>query len=305
MKIRRLFVLLVFLTATYARAEGFTIFDREKWEVKQGEVFIVQLGEEFKGKNVYLRAFENSYYFNSDGRAFVGVDFRQNPGNYSAYLLDRITHERVEVGAKFIKVVENEFPTSRVKPKPGKKLTPEEEKKFKAREKRERIRRLEEDNIIAAAYNIGEKSKSFLAGKFKPPLKMMHPTSKFGTKRFLIRDAGDEFIGQHPGVDLMAGIGTSVRAVNAGRVALVTERNFVLEGTMVIIDHGLGLFTIYMHLSKIKIKKGQTVNTGDIVGKSGDTGKRVTGPHLHFAVKIGRAVVDPMAFMEMANKYLE
>lgn len=305
MKTKCLFIFLVFLAANYAKAENFTIFDREKWEIKQGEVFIVQLGEEFRGKRVFLRVFEKNYYFNSDGKAFVGVDFRQPPGNYSAYLLDKTTYERAGLSAKFIKVVEGEFSISRTKPKPRKKMTSEEKKRLEAQERKESMRRLEEDNIIAAAYNRGEKSEGFLTGKFQLPLKMMYPTSEFGTRRFLIEEKGDVFIGQHPGVDLRAEIGTPVRAVNSGQVALVTKRKFVLEGKMVIVNHGLGLFTIYMHLSKIKVKEGQMVKTGEIVGESGDTGKRVTGPHLHFAVKIGRAVVDPMAFMETANRYLD
>ena len=83
-------------------------------------------------------------------------------------------------------------------------------------------------------------------------------------------------------------------APNAGRVVLAEDLYF--SGNTVIIDHGLGMFSLLAHLSKISVDAGSTVSRGDIVGDSGATG-RVTGPHLHWALRIGEASVDPLALI--------
>jgi murein DD-endopeptidase MepM/ murein hydrolase activator NlpD len=95
---------------------------------------------------------------------------------------------------------------------------------------------------------------------------------------------------QHEGLDYHASVGTAVRAANRGRVILA--RNLYFEGNCVAIDHGDGLITLYMHLSEIKVQEGDVVSGGQILGLSGGTG-RVTGPHLHFAVRWQGLYVDP------------
>ena len=91
-------------------------------------------------------------------------------------------------------------------------------------------------------------------------------------------------------MDFRAATGTPVRAGNSGVVVLA--RSLYYEGNCVVIDHGLGLFTISMHLSKITVHEGQHVSRGDRLGLSGATG-RVTGPHLHWAVRWQGAYLDP------------
>jgi murein DD-endopeptidase MepM/ murein hydrolase activator NlpD len=100
--------------------------------------------------------------------------------------------------------------------------------------------------------------------------------------------------GRHQGADFRAPTGTPVHAPNGGRVVLA--QNLYFAGNTVIIDHGLGVFSLLAHLSRIDVQPGATVARGDVVGQSGATG-RVTGPHLHWAVRFGEMTVDPLSLM--------
>ena len=94
----------------------------------------------------------------------------------------------------------------------------------------------------------------------------------------------------HGGVDCGAREGTSVSASNSGTVVLV--RSLYYEGNTVIIDHGLGIFTFYLHLKAVAVAEGRKVERGEVIGWVGHSG-RGTGPHLHFGVKILGERVDP------------
>lgn len=94
----------------------------------------------------------------------------------------------------------------------------------------------------------------------------------------------------HSGLDIKAPAGSTIYASNSGVVVLASELFFT--GNTVVIDHGLGLYTIYAHMSRIDVKEGKSVERSQQLGLVGATG-RVTGPHLHWAVKLGGARVDP------------
>lgn len=112
------------------------------------------------------------------------------------------------------------------------------------------------------------------------------PTDSFGTRRTF----NGKLASVHKGMDFRAHTGTPVRAANSGVVVLA--RKLYYEGNCVVIDHGLGLYTLSMHLSRIDVREGQRVVTGQMLGLSGATG-RVTGPHLHWAVRWQNAYLDP------------
>jgi len=101
---------------------------------------------------------------------------------------------------------------------------------------------------------------------------------------------------QHKGLDFHAKIGTPVHATNAGTVILA--RPLYYEGNCVMLDHGQGLITIYMHLSEFKVKEGEKVAAGQLIALSGGTG-RSTGPHLHFAVRWRGEYLDPATLLAL------
>ncbi len=128
-------------------------------------------------------------------------------------------------------------------------------------------------------------------GDFRPPVHSQ-PTDSFGTRRIdkSTADPSQQISTIHKGMDFRAKSGTPVHAANAGTVILAGHLYY--EGNCVIIDHGLGLYTLYMHLSKFSVHAGEQVKTGQLLGLSGATG-RVTGPHLHWAVRYQDAYIDP------------
>lgn len=101
---------------------------------------------------------------------------------------------------------------------------------------------------------------------------------------------------QHKGLDFRASTGTPVHATNSGTVILA--RPLYFEGNCIMLDHGQGLVTIYMHLSEFKVKEGEKVAAGQLLALSGGTG-RSTGPHLHFAVRWRGEYLDPRTLLEL------
>jgi murein DD-endopeptidase MepM/ murein hydrolase activator NlpD len=132
-------------------------------------------------------------------------------------------------------------------------------------------------------------------GPFDLPLRGIEPTPNFGQRRILNGEARS----QHSGVDFRARTGTPVRAAQRGRVALAEP--LFWSGRTVILDHGLGLFTVYGHLSAIDVRVGRLVPGGTRLGRVGATG-RVTGPHLHWSVRLDGARVDPMELVGLEER---
>ena len=168
-----------------------------------------------------------------------------------------------------------------------------------------------EIEAIRKAYERGNKSEKYTDTDFVMPLERIIINNDRA-----VGDIFSPFGGEsHRGVDLITLDPKTkkhkrpIRAINSGQIVLAAK-NFSLEGNMIIIDHGSGIFSLYMHLSKLNIKQGQFVKTGDVVGISGESG-RVTGPHLHFAVRVGDpfdpqkfVVVDPLVFIKTMNDNL-
>ncbi len=100
----------------------------------------------------------------------------------------------------------------------------------------------------------------------------------------------------HTGLDLRVPYGQPIRAANAGRVVMASD--LYMGGKTVIIDHGLGVFSSYGHMSELRVKRGDAVKKGQTVGLCGSTG-RSTGPHLHWSVRVLDARVDPEAMLRL------
>jgi murein DD-endopeptidase MepM/ murein hydrolase activator NlpD len=104
----------------------------------------------------------------------------------------------------------------------------------------------------------------------------------------------------HNGEDIGAPLGTDVAATNDGVVRLTVDH--VFSGRGVFVDHGLGFYSMYFHLSDVLVKDGDLVKAGQIIGKVGATG-RATGPHLHWGVKLNGARVNPYALLDLPFKH--
>jgi murein DD-endopeptidase MepM/ murein hydrolase activator NlpD len=129
------------------------------------------------------------------------------------------------------------------------------------------------------------------SGDFRAPVSAQ-PTDSFGTRRMF----NGKLASVHKGMDFRARMGTPVHAGNSGVVVLA--RRLYFEGNCVAIDHGMGLYTISMHLSRVDVHEGERVTKGQLLGLSGATG-RVTGPHLHWAVRWKNAYLDPAKLLRM------
>ncbi|MDR7401878.1 MAG: M23 family metallopeptidase [Armatimonadota bacterium] len=116
-------------------------------------------------------------------------------------------------------------------------------------------------------------------------------TSRYG----VISVYQGEVRGFHRGVDLAAPEGTPVRAAAGGVVRLAEE--LPVSGNAVLVDHGLGIVTSYLHLSAVEVAPGQPVRRGDQVGRVGATGL-ATGPHLHWGLRVNGVYVDPLAWVQ-------
>lgn len=140
----------------------------------------------------------------------------------------------------------------------------------------ETLKRIDQEKAAkTAAYN-ATSSHALWSGNFTQPLDSLI-TETFGVRRVF----NGQLLSEHHGVDFRAAPGTSVLASNSGMVVLARELFY--EGNCVILDHGQGLSTIYMHFSKFAVHEGDRVERGQKLGESGATG-RVTGPHLHVSV---------------------
>ena len=148
----------------------------------------------------------------------------------------------------------------------------------------------EESELKAKVYAAGAQEPLW-RGNFRAPVASA-ATDSFGTRRML----NGKLAAIHKGADFRAASGTPVHASNSGVVVLA--RHLYYEGNCVIIDHGMGLFTLSMHFSRIDVHEGQRVRAGDRLGLSGATG-RVTGPHLHWAVRWEGAMLDPVKLLRL------
>jgi len=129
------------------------------------------------------------------------------------------------------------------------------------------------------------------SGDFQAPAKA--PASGvFGTERVF----NGKVQSRHLGLDYAVPSATPVRAINDGRVVLAQHLYF--EGGFIVIDHGLGLMSLYLHLSDFKVKPGDNVVTGQVIATSGGSG-RATGPHLHLAVRWQGIYVDPAVVLRL------
>ncbi len=156
----------------------------------------------------------------------------------------------------------------------------------------EQKRRMEEDQAAFRRAFARPFEPPLFDGAFAPPRRAA-VTGRFGERRMF----NGEKRSQHYGTDLAGAIGEPVLATNDGVVVLV--RDCFASGKSIAVAHGGGLFSVYFHLSAFDVAEGARVRRGQAIGKVGATG-RVTGPHLHFGIKVTDLYVDPDSVYRLA-----
>ena len=209
----------------------------------------------------------------------IGVDLDTSAGVYPAELTIAYTDGRVISQPEAIEVLGRSFPTTELTVAPGfVQLSPENQARA-GRESREI------GEVYATLTPVAHWTEPFIV-----PIPGAKDGRNFGHRRVF----NGEPRAPHSGADLSASTGTEIHASNAGRVVLA--KDFFFNGNAVFIDHGLGLYTMYLHLSEILVDVGDFVERGQMVGLAGATG-RVTGPHLHWGARILDARVDPFSLL--------
>lgn len=212
--------------------------------------------------------------------AFVGLDLDMQPGIYIMNFTFLYQGGKTEKKKEAVRVEPKDFPV--------KHLWVDEKYVSPPSEVIERIQ--VESALLSSLYQ--KYSQEWYGdGKFVVPC-IGEIAPNFGQRRFFNQKPRSP----HSGVDISAPTGTPVKASNSGKVILATDLYF--SGSTVIIDHGLGVISMYCHFSKIDVERGQFVNKGDKIGEVGATG-RVTGSHLHWGIKVLNSRVDPFSFVSL------
>ena len=194
---------------------------------------------------------------------------------------------RAKIGGKkvtkIVRVLAYPWPIQRIDGLPNTYVNPSAENIKRIRNDNRKVRSLRMVTPNLIPFFLG---KGFIA-PVKGPI-----TGVFGSQRIL----NGEPRSPHHGLDFAAPMNTVVHCPADGIVRLAAQ-NMYLMGKTLIIDHGLGVQSIFMHLSHISVKEGDMVHQGDVIGRVGKTG-RATGPHLHWGVTVGPIPVDPARLLD-------
>lgn len=266
-----LIIIIIFLLFTSINAQDIKFFG----EAKPGNiVFAIAENIEYASlEKVGKSGSKKKLLFDKNGNFIFGFD-AEAEGKYVLrvkqkgikektfiYEFEKIVYEKqkLSVASKYV------TPPKRF----AKKIAEESIKMKRARAK---------TNNVKEAY--------YLSG-FRFPVDSVTITSDFGLTRILNGKPKN----LHNGLDFRGGVGAPVYAISDGIVRLAAE-NFYYNGTFVLLDHGQGLTSVYLHFSKLNVKTGDRIKKGDLIGEVGSTG-RSTGPHLHLGIQWYNNRIDP------------
>ena len=154
--------------------------------------------------------------------------------------------------------------------------------------------RMDQINRLNKILDTKDYSSIYETSSFVPPNPATRRTSFFGDRRVFAYDNGKSSTSLHYGIDYGVPTGSEVRACGKGKVVMAEDR--ISTGWSVCIEHLPGLYSLYYHMSELKVEVGQIVNQGDLIGLSGATGL-ATGPHLHWEVRLNMEAVSPDFFV--------
>ncbi len=237
--------------------------------------------------SMQVKAFGKAFVFypTEDGRVWqglIGIDLETTPDDYSLTLTGSTVAGFPVEAAYSLRVLDKEFPTRR--------LTVEEKFVNPPQQELERIRReSKRTREIFAAFN----PEKIWHSSFQSPVPGA-PTSGFGKRSIL----NGQPRSPHTGTDFDADEGTPVKSPNTGKVVLVSPLYY--SGNTIILDHGQGLYSYFGHLSRFAVAEGDRVSPGEVIGYVGATG-RVTGPHLHWTVRLNGTRIDPLSLIAILS----
>ncbi len=252
--------------------------------VQPGEAVRVSVSSPESLAAVEGSIFDRTVHFHrgEDGawRGLVGIDLMVEPGDHDLTLRITATDGSALTRIHRLTVSDKQYPTRHLRVEPRYVEPPPEV-----------AARIEREFLQQTAIFATDTPERLWRGPWIRPVPG-RANSRFGSRSV--------FNGQprspHSGADFLAGVGTPVAAPARGRVVLAGDTYF--SGGSVILDHGWGLYSYLAHLSRILVDEGDLVEKGDVVARSGATG-RVTGPHLHWTVRMSGARVDPLSVIEI------
>jgi murein DD-endopeptidase MepM/ murein hydrolase activator NlpD len=272
--------------ATEARDEAIQFVHRER-SLQPGEAVLLEIVSPQPLKEMKVRVFAREFPCFADDAGIrwtglLGIDIETKPGRYPVKLTG-IDRNRKPMGSQAVLVVvAKRFPTRRLTVE-EKYVSPPPDALIRIKEERERV------SAIFASVT----PERFWHGSFALPVPGS-VISVFGKRNI--------YNGQprspHTGVDFRGDIGTPIKAPNAGRIVLAEDLYY--SGKTIIIDHGLGLYSYFGHMSAFTVNEGDHVKRHDVIGRIGSTG-RATGPHLHWTIRLVETRIDPLSLAEILS----
>lgn len=249
--------------------------------LQPGELVLYVMTVPPGGTDVTVAAFERSVRaVRAEGHtwmALVGIDLTTKPGTYPTTVTAAMPAGNASTTLP-LTIAAKQFPTRRLKVNPAMVEPPAEA-----------LDRIKRETAKTNGIYRSPTMEALWTGPFMRPV-LDTANSRFGSRSVF----NNTRTSPHTGADFLSPAGTPIKAPNRGRIRLAEDLYF--SGNTVIIDHGLGLFSLFAHLSGFDVREGDTVVTGDVVGRVGATG-RVTGPHLHWAVRATGARIDPLSLL--------
>jgi hypothetical protein len=277
-------VLALLVAAAPAQAHDVLAVRWEPRVVRQGDVAMVFLTGLPDAKTVEgsLAGQSLTFFPYGDGyAALAGLDLEARPG-MAAWRVGVVdAQDRPMKASGRLQIRARKFPVQRL-------TLPREMVELDA----PTLRRVEEESGRLRTLYATITPERLWRGRFTKPVGVPDAGEGFGARRII----NGQVRAPHAGLDYSADTGTPVVAANAGRVALVAD--YFFPGRLVVLDHGLGLYTLYFHLEQAEVADGDRVERGQIIGRVGASG-RATGPHLHFAAHLRQTRVDPAVLLQL------
>jgi murein DD-endopeptidase MepM/ murein hydrolase activator NlpD len=253
---------------------------------KQGDVLIVTVPGVDSASKVTGRFLSRSISFFPEGTVqagLVGIDLEDPPGAHELSI-EILSSGEVRHLSYNVLVIRQKYPVQHLT-LPKDQVDLDDASLIRVKMEQEQVR-----SVLDAV-----STERLWSGRFVEPL-----TGAISGAFGRIRIINGQTRSPHNGEDIAAPMGAQVVAIGHGIARLTVDHFF--SGRGVFIDHGLGLYSMYFHLSEVLVQDGERVTRGQSIGRVGSSG-RATGPHLHWAVRVNGARVNPYSLLKVASAF--